>query len=85
MWRYRRHDDPPPPDVDAPQAMADDQWAARHQHLWDALGTVTADVMLVRGMREQSVVEDADETELLRHVDDNSVWSASPSRWKSNS
>lgn len=34
--------------------------------LWDALSAVSVPIMLVRGTREQSVVDDADETELLR-------------------
>ena len=61
MWRYRRWDGQPgtvgnragPPDFAA---------------LWDVLGSVTVPVMLVRGMRPQSVVDDADEAELLRRL-----------------
>ncbi|MGD9703743.1 MAG: alpha/beta fold hydrolase [Acidimicrobiia bacterium] len=34
--------------------------------LWDVVSTVTVPLMLARGMREQSVVDDADEAELLR-------------------
>jgi pimeloyl-ACP methyl ester carboxylesterase len=33
---------------------------------WDAVGRVSVPLMLVRGMRPQSVVDDADEAELLR-------------------
>ena len=33
---------------------------------WDAVGRVAVPLMLVRGMRPQSVVDDADEAELLR-------------------
>jgi pimeloyl-ACP methyl ester carboxylesterase len=33
---------------------------------WDAVGRVSVPVMLVRGMRPQSVVDDADEAELVR-------------------
>jgi pimeloyl-ACP methyl ester carboxylesterase len=36
--------------------------------LWDVLGAVTVPVMLVRGMRPQSVVDDADEAELRRRL-----------------
>lgn len=36
--------------------------------LWDTLGSVTVPVMLVRGMRPQSVVDDADEAELVRRL-----------------
>jgi pimeloyl-ACP methyl ester carboxylesterase len=35
--------------------------------LWDAVSNLQVPLMLVRGMREQSVVDDADEAELLRH------------------
>ena len=34
--------------------------------LWDIISDLTAPLMLVRGMREQSVIDDADEAELLR-------------------
>jgi pimeloyl-ACP methyl ester carboxylesterase len=36
--------------------------------LWDAVSRLTMPVLLVRGMRPQSVVDDADEAELLRRV-----------------
>ena len=36
--------------------------------LWDILGSVTVPVMLVRGMRPQSVVDDKDEAALLERV-----------------
>ena len=58
MWRYRRHDDP----------MADDLEIDAGVRLWDALGAATMPVMLVRGMRPQSVVDDGDEAELLRRL-----------------
>jgi pimeloyl-ACP methyl ester carboxylesterase len=58
VWRYargrgleRREQDPSFP-----------QFAA----LWDVVSTVKVPLMLARGMREQSVVDDADEDELLR-------------------
>jgi pimeloyl-ACP methyl ester carboxylesterase len=34
--------------------------------LWDAMSGLTMPIMLVRGMLPQSVVDDADEAELLR-------------------
>ncbi|MDP1807653.1 MAG: alpha/beta hydrolase [Acidimicrobiales bacterium] len=57
VWRYARF-------------RADEQPADGHRFdygaLWAALGAVTAPVTLARGMRPQSVVDDADEAELLR-------------------
>ena len=57
VWRYARHrglERPPgggPPDYSA---------------LWDVVSRVRVPLLLVRGMRPQSVVDDADEAELLR-------------------
>jgi pimeloyl-ACP methyl ester carboxylesterase len=56
-WRYRRHD----------SALAG-EGEIDVGRLWDALGAVEVPVMLVRGMRPQSVVDDADEAELLRRL-----------------
>ena len=44
--------------------------AAARAALWDVLGAVTVPVLLVRGMRPQSVVDDDDEAELLRRLPD---------------
>jgi pimeloyl-ACP methyl ester carboxylesterase len=55
VWRYRRF----PARARTVEQAGD---------LWDVLGAVTVPVMLVRGMREQSVVDDADEAELLRRL-----------------
>ncbi len=59
VWRYARH-----------RAMGEQGTAAdphdRFSPLWDALSGIEAPLMLVRGMRPQSVVDDADEAELLR-------------------
>jgi pimeloyl-ACP methyl ester carboxylesterase len=57
MWRYRRHD-----------VMPSDGEMEAMARLWDDLGGVDVPVMLVRGMRPQSVVDDGDEAELLRRV-----------------
>jgi pimeloyl-ACP methyl ester carboxylesterase len=63
VWRYRRHDSPPIEEVadGTSEADAPARW-------WDVLGAVTVPVMLVRGMRPQSVIDDADEAELLRRL-----------------
>lgn len=52
VWRYRRFDDAGP--------------AGQAPQLWDVLSRVAVPLTLVRGMRAQSVVDDADEAELLR-------------------
>ncbi len=58
VWRYRRFPARAARTTeDAPQ-------------LWDVLGAVTVPVMLVRGMRDGSVVTDIDEGELLRRLPD---------------
>ena len=61
IWRYRLHDGPAPMD-EAPDVAIDSD------RLWDVLGAVAVPVMLVRGMRPQSVVDDADEEELRRRL-----------------
>jgi pimeloyl-ACP methyl ester carboxylesterase len=67
VWRYARHR------LAAAPAGVDTQAADPHDRfnkLWDALGAVQVPVMLVRGMRPQSVVDDADEAELRRRRPD---------------
>jgi pimeloyl-ACP methyl ester carboxylesterase len=61
IWRYRLHDGPTVMD-EAPDVSIDSD------RLWDVLGAVAVPVMLVRGMRPQSVVDDADEAELRRRL-----------------
>lgn len=61
-WRYRRHDE------DATVQQMADAEVDTSSSLWEALGAVKVPVMLVRGMRPQSVVDDADEIELLRRL-----------------
>jgi pimeloyl-ACP methyl ester carboxylesterase len=54
VWRYRR--------FTAERAELD------MSALWDVVDTITVPLMLVRGMRPQSVVDDADEAELVRRL-----------------
>jgi pimeloyl-ACP methyl ester carboxylesterase len=61
VWRYARH---------RTGDAAPGQQAPDFGPLWDALATYRGPVMLVRGMRPQSVVNDADEAELLRRRPD---------------
>ena len=63
-WRYRRHD----AGADDGGQPMDDREVESSGLLWDTLGAITVPVMLVRGMRPQSVVDDADEAELLRRL-----------------
>lgn len=65
VWRYRRFAEQP-----ARQAgQTTEPGPVEHPDfgsLWDALSGLEVPLMLVRGMRQQSVVDDADEAELLR-------------------
>ena len=57
VWRYARHRGAEP-------VQAHD--VKRFGDLWDAVSALDVPVMLVRGMRPQSVVDDSDEAELRR-------------------
>lgn len=59
VWRYRRFDAPSPL-VDRPATLPS------FGSLWDLVERIEVPIMLVRGMLPQSVVDDADEAELLR-------------------
>lgn len=64
VWRYARHRDlrglqPPPDDASRFETF---------NKLWDALSDTKVPLMLVRGMKPQSVVDDADEAELRKRV-----------------
>ena len=61
VWRHARH---------RTGDAAPDRTAPDFGALWDALSASAAPVMLVRGMRPQSVVSDGDEAELRRRRPD---------------
>jgi pimeloyl-ACP methyl ester carboxylesterase len=69
VWRYARHRG-----LERPGAVGPPDYSG----LWHVVSRIKVPVLLVRGMREQSVVDDDDEAELLRrlpsarveHVDD---------------
>jgi pimeloyl-ACP methyl ester carboxylesterase len=63
VWRYARHREQEgiPGDQNPERSL-------RTEGLWEALGRLEVPLMLVRGMRPQSVVDDADEIELLRRL-----------------
>jgi pimeloyl-ACP methyl ester carboxylesterase len=62
VWRYARHR----------QLGADAEQAPRPEtdrsELWDVIAGLTVPLLLVRGMRPQSVVDDGDEAELQRRL-----------------
>jgi pimeloyl-ACP methyl ester carboxylesterase len=63
VWRYARFRIPP-----AEGATPEGDGTAGFPQfgvLWDAVSKITVPVLLARGMREQSVVDDADEAKLL--------------------
>jgi pimeloyl-ACP methyl ester carboxylesterase len=60
VWRYARHR------TGAPQSDRDREFGT----LWDAISGYPGPLMLARGMRSQSVVDDADEAELVRRRPD---------------
>ena len=62
VWRYRRFANQPAIGNDKPTDLN------RFGSLWDALGALTCPVLLARGMKVQSVVDDEDEAELMRRV-----------------
>jgi pimeloyl-ACP methyl ester carboxylesterase len=64
VWRYARHRSAAPP-AGGEGGGAEERFE-RFRTLWDAVSGLEVPVMLVRGMRPQSVVDDADESELLR-------------------
>jgi pimeloyl-ACP methyl ester carboxylesterase len=67
VWRYARHRPDRPADSTAEPAEPD---VPDFGSLWDVISGLTVPLMLVRGMLPQSVVDDADEAELLRRRPD---------------
>jgi pimeloyl-ACP methyl ester carboxylesterase len=63
VWRYARFRSEEP----APQLPAD-PLQPMFGPLWDIIENVKVPLLLARGMREQSVVGDDDEVELLRRL-----------------
>ena len=76
MWRYARFRTPvgEPTEGAVGDAPADPTANfPRFSVLWDAVAEIKVPVMLARGMREQSVVDDADEAKLLEILPDTRV------------
>jgi pimeloyl-ACP methyl ester carboxylesterase len=67
VWRYRRDDAPPLPEMKA-QVDTAEKPALDRSSLWDAIQHYGKALMFIRGMRPQSVVTDDDETELRKRA-----------------
>ncbi len=63
VWRYARFR---ASETRASETRGEGDGFPRFGNLWDSVSGLTVPLMLVRGMREQSVVDDADEAELVR-------------------
>ena len=61
VWRWARHRRPASPAGPAPAGT-------RYLQLWEALSSITVPLLLARGMRPDSVLDDDDERELLRRL-----------------
>lgn len=64
VWRYARHRT----NAAAPTPEDAEKTTAEREGLWDVIGNLQVPLLLVRGMRPQSVVDDKDEAELLRRL-----------------
>ncbi|MGO8893950.1 MAG: alpha/beta fold hydrolase [Streptosporangiaceae bacterium] len=70
VWRWARHRHPAAPASPAPAAPGPASPAAgtRYGPLWETLSSITVPLLLARGMRPDSVLDDDDERELLRRL-----------------
>ena len=66
VWRWARHRRPAPPAGPAPASLA--PAGTRYGQLWAALSSITVPLLLARGMRPDSVLDDDDERELVRRL-----------------
>ena len=66
VWRWARHRPPAPPAGPVPARPA--PAVTRYGQLWEALSAITVPLLLARGMRPDSVLDDDDERELLRRL-----------------
>jgi pimeloyl-ACP methyl ester carboxylesterase len=64
VWRYARFRTPPEGEAGETKASGTDGFP-QFGVLWEAVSKITVPLLLARGMREQSVVDDADEAKLL--------------------
>jgi pimeloyl-ACP methyl ester carboxylesterase len=66
MWRYRRGGAASPIGGSASTIQGTDDGIPSFTALWDQVASLKMPILLVRGMRAQSVIDDDDEAELLR-------------------
>jgi pimeloyl-ACP methyl ester carboxylesterase len=70
VWRWARHRRPAAPASPAPASPvpASPAVGIRYEQLWEALSSITVPLLLARGMRPDSVLDEDDERELLRRL-----------------
>jgi pimeloyl-ACP methyl ester carboxylesterase len=69
VWRWARHRDPAAASVrPSTSAPASPAAGTRYGQLWEALSSITVPLLLARGMRPDSVLDDENERELLRRL-----------------
>jgi pimeloyl-ACP methyl ester carboxylesterase len=74
VWRWARHRRPAPAapasasSASASSASASSAGGTRYGQFWAALSSITVPLLLVRGGRRDSVLDDDDERELLRRL-----------------
>ena len=66
VWRYARHRRRPAENTTPATPPVAPAESPGYNPLWDVVSELRVPLMLVRGMRPQSVVDDADEAELLK-------------------
>jgi pimeloyl-ACP methyl ester carboxylesterase len=68
VWRWARHRRPAGSASSSPEPAARDARADSYEQLWEALSAIAVPVLLARGMRPDSVLDDDNEQELRRRL-----------------
>jgi pimeloyl-ACP methyl ester carboxylesterase len=64
VWRWARHR----PESPSSETEGTETGGALHESLWESLSLITVPLLLARGMRDDSVLDDEGEQELRRHL-----------------